>query len=82
MDLHDALKKVSQSISMHVPGHKNNTIGFLSDIKIDYDLTEVPGLDNLHEPEDILKELNDTLGSVHNCYAQLVVNGSTTGMLA
>ncbi|MDK6864100.1 hypothetical protein [Nosocomiicoccus ampullae] len=82
MDLHDALKNVSSSISMHVPGHKNNTIGFLSDIKIDYDLTEVPGLDNLHEPENILKELNDTLGSVHNCYAQLVVNGSTTGMLA
>ncbi len=82
MDLHDALKKISHSISMHVPGHKNNTIGLLSDIKIDYDLTEVPGLDNLHEPEDILKELNDTLGSVHNCYAQLVVNGSTTGMLA
>lgn len=82
MKLQDALKKVSSGISMHVPGHKNNTIGFLSDIKIDYDLTEVPGLDNLHEPENILKELNDTLGSVHNCYAQLVVNGSTTGMLA
>ncbi|WP_040928160.1 aminotransferase class I/II-fold pyridoxal phosphate-dependent enzyme [Nosocomiicoccus massiliensis] len=82
MKLQDALKQVSTGISMHVPGHKNNTIGFLSDIKIDYDLTEVPGLDNLHEPEDVLKELNDTLGTPYNRYAQLVVNGSTTGMLA
>ena len=49
-------------ISMHVPGHKNNTIGKLSDIiRLEYDLTEIPGLDDLHDPSEILKELNDKL---------------------
>lgn len=70
-------------ISMHVPGHKNNTIGKLSDIiRLEYDLTEIPGLDDLHDPSEILKELNDKLSlKKEGYYAQAMVNGTTNGII-
>ncbi len=70
-------------ISMHVPGHKNNTIGKLSDvIKPEYDLTEIPGLDDLHDPAEILRELNDKLSlKQEGYYAQAMVNGTTNGII-
>lgn len=70
-------------ISMHVPGHKNNTIGKLSDIiRLEYDLTEIPGLDDLHDPSEILKELNDKLSlKQEGYYAQAMVNGTTNGII-
>lgn len=70
-------------ISMHVPGHKNNTIGKLSDlVRPEYDLTEIPGLDDLHDPAEILKELNDKLSLKHEgYYAQAMVNGTTNGII-
>lgn len=70
-------------ISMHVPGHKNNTIGNLSDvIKPEYDLTEIPGLDDLHDPDELLKELNDSLSlKQEGYYAQAMVNGTTNGII-
>lgn len=70
-------------ISMHVPGHKNNTIGKLSDIiRLEYDLTEIPGLDDLHDPSEILKELNDKLSlKQKGYYAQAMVNGTTNGII-
>lgn len=71
------------SISMHVPGHKNNTIGFLSRIDWRYDMTEIEGLDDLHEPNDVLKRLNDQLSMKYKGYmAQIMVNGTTNGILA
>lgn len=71
------------AISMHVPGHKNNTVGKLSDlIKPEYDLTEIPGLDDLHDPAEILKELNDKLSlKQEGYYAQAMVNGTTNGII-
>lgn len=75
--------KDNNAISMHVPGHKNMTIGHLHQIDMNYDMTEIPGLDNLHYPEDVLEALNHTLSKKYSGYsAQAVVNGSTTGVLA
>lgn len=85
MRLIDRLKELDdkQVISMHVPGHKNMTIGYLKEIDMKYDMTEIPGLDNLHNPEGILLELNHKLSGKYEGYsAQAVVNGSTTGILA
>ena len=39
---------------MHMPGHKRNA-GSFSDVE-NIDFTEVEGLDNLHDPDGILKE--------------------------
>ncbi|WP_246095120.1 hypothetical protein [Salinicoccus cyprini] len=72
-----------ESISMHVPGHKNNTIGALSDIDWRYDMTEIEGLDDLHEPSGVLQRLNDRLSMKYKGYtAQMMVNGTTNGILA
>ena len=69
---------------MHVPGHKNNTIGHLSDhLNFDFDRTEISGLDNLHDAKEVLKELNDYLASKADGYhAQAMVNGTTNGILS
>ena len=86
MSLISKLKKLhnENSISMHVPGHKNNTIGELSAvIKPEYDLTEIPGLDDLHEPAEVLYELNSMLSEkAPGYYAQAMVNGTTNGIIS
>lgn len=71
------------SISMHVPGHKNMTVGNLSELKWTNDMTEITGLDDLHSPEGVLLELNNFLSDKYRGYqAQAVVNGTTTGILS
>ena len=39
---------------MHVPGHKNMTIGLLKNLDFKMDMTEISGLDDLHHPEEII----------------------------
>ena len=85
----DGIKKVDNEnlISFHMPGHKNNKEFFkkyLNNIDlVDMDLTEIPGTDNLHEPENIIKESHIKLSK---CYGSLksyfLVNGSTSGILS
>lgn len=72
-----------QAISMHVPGHKNNTIGNLNRLNLVHDKTEIQGLDNLHEPEEVLAKLNNWIaGKYDNYHAQILTNGSTTGIVS
>ena len=71
------------AISMHVPGHKNMTIGNLGRLDWTDDMTEISGLDDLHSPEGVLLELNEFLSAKYPGYhAQAVVNGTTTGILS
>ena len=68
---------------MHMPGHKRNMALFSDVANIeDIDFTEVEGLDNLHDPEGIIKESIDKtaeyLGTDKTYY---LVNGSTIGIL-
>ncbi len=73
----------SDMYPMHMPGHKRN-MALFSDVKNieDIDFTEVEGLDNLHDPEGIIKESIDKtseyLGTDKTYY---LVNGSTIGIL-
>ena len=73
----------SDIYSMHMPGHKRN-MALFGDVKNieDIDFTEVEGLDNLHDPEGIIKESIDKtsefLGTDKTYY---LVNGSTIGIL-
>lgn len=76
------LKRAS-AISMHVPGHKNMTVGSLDRLNWTDDMTEITGLDDLHYPEGVLLELNEFLSGKYPGYlAQAVVNGTTTGILS
>lgn len=88
--LYDALVQHSQRkpYSFHVPGHKSGSIlpskaeKHYRDI-LEIDLTEITGLDDLHHPEESIKEAQDLLstyfGSKHSFF---LIGGSTAGNLA
>lgn len=84
----DALTAFQQqkSISFHVPGHKNGELSALSSTvrsALSYDLTEVTGLDDLHYPEEAIKDAQSLLASAYNAdQSFFLVNGSTVGNLA
>lgn len=72
----------AQPISMHVPGHKNQTIGDLSFLSGQYDITEITGFDDLHHPEGVLKNSMTTIQRHPDYDAYFLVNGTTSGILA
>lgn len=65
----------------HMPGHKRNIEDGVSPFS--YDITEIDGFDNLHNPQGILKiameEAADFYGTDKTYY---LVNGSTCGLLS
>lgn len=76
-------------ISFHVPGHK---LGKIYD-KLNYknilnkiysmDTTEIPGTDNLHSPEGIIKKSQEMASEVFNSdETYYLINGSTCGIQA
>ncbi|WP_320162821.1 aminotransferase class I/II-fold pyridoxal phosphate-dependent enzyme [uncultured Trichococcus sp.] len=73
----------SNSIPMHMPGHKRNTALLGTDLPYNIDITEIDGFDNLHGASGILKEymeeIADFYGTERSFY---LVNGSTCGILA
>jgi arginine/lysine/ornithine decarboxylase len=69
-------------ISMHVPGHKNNTIGSLDKLNINMDMTEITGLDDLHHPEEVLYESMANITKHKDYDAFYLVNGTTSGILS
>ncbi|MFB4168719.1 aminotransferase class I/II-fold pyridoxal phosphate-dependent enzyme [Virgibacillus sp. JSM 102003] len=88
--LFDALQQFSEMspISFHVPGHKNGGIFpenaqayFNSVLKLD--MTELPGLDDLHAPQGAIAEAQNLAAEyfgADNTY--FLVGGSTAGNLA
>ncbi|MDO4535563.1 MAG: aminotransferase class V-fold PLP-dependent enzyme [Clostridium perfringens] len=78
----DYLEKELVPFSM--PGHKMGR-AFNNELKrifIEGDLTEVEGLDNLHNPEGIIKDAQDKLSKLYNSEkSYFLVNGSTCGNL-
>ncbi|WP_309091550.1 aminotransferase class I/II-fold pyridoxal phosphate-dependent enzyme [Domibacillus sp.] len=83
MPLLEALKKHQQKkpLSFHVPGHKNGLLA--SWMELSLDVTELTGLDDLHAPEECIKEAEDLLSDLHNTVeSKFLVNGSTVGNLA
>ncbi len=83
----EALEKhiAREKTSMHMPGHKGGK-GFSRSFQeqvLCFDATEVPGLDNLHNPGNvILDSMNacaQAFGAIHTFF---LVNGSTSGIHA
>ena len=84
----EALEKLHKNnpISFHVPGHKN---GLLSNLPrtiketMQYDFTELNGLDDYHHPKEAIKEAEILLARVYKSQKSFfLVNGSTVGNLA
>lgn len=82
-DLYKNLIEYSNSdyYPFHMPGHKRNIEDGVSPFS--YDITEIDGFDNLHNPQGILKiameEAADFYGTDKTYY---LVNGSTCGLLS
>lgn len=75
-------------ISLHVPGHKNGTIlperarPFFESI-LPLDMTELPGLDDLHAPQGMIREAENLAADFfHADHTFFLVGGSTAGNLA
>ncbi|MDN7247594.1 aminotransferase class I/II-fold pyridoxal phosphate-dependent enzyme [Planococcus shenhongbingii] len=73
-------------ISFHVPGHKNGELSGLPQAirtALSYDLTEVTGLDDLHYPEEAIRDAQSLLAATYGADESFfLVNGSTVGNLA
>lgn len=80
----EALKREDR-VSFHMPGHKYGGNGLRDHFNSfwDIDITEIPGADNLHDPEEILlaakKQAEDAYGSRESFF---LVNGSSCGIMA
>lgn len=78
--------KKQRNHSFHVPGHKHGTLSQLPDAfkeVMQYDVTELTGLDDFHHPEDVILEAQQLLTQTYKTDASFfLVNGSTVGNLA
>lgn len=78
----------SSTISFHVPGHKNGNFYNSDRIELwgnilNIDLTEIPGMDNLHCPVGIIEEAQYLTAQAYGVdRTYFLVNGSTAGILA
>lgn len=67
----------------HMPGHKRKGIGCTLDDIYKFDITEVPGVDDLHNPEEMILKSQEQLAKIYNTFASYyMVNGSTGGILS
>lgn len=69
----------------HMPGHKRNTelAEYLKILGAEYDFTEIYSMDDLHDPEGIIKECQENAQSLwHSEHSYFLINGSTSGILA
>ena len=64
----------------HMPGHKRQQTGLEDPYAID--ITEIPGFDNLHDPQGLILEAMERMaGLYHAKKSYLLVGGSTCGNL-
>ncbi len=67
----------------HMPGHKRNPqSGALAGF-YHFDITEIDGFDNLHQPQGLIKDAQErAAGLYHSQETYFLVNGSTVGILS
>lgn len=69
-------------IPMHMPGHKRKH-RFQMENPYELDVTEVEGLDDLHHPTGMIRDLQERISLEYGAdESYLLVNGSTCGILA
>lgn len=67
----------------HMPGHKRKGWGKLPQEMYLRDITEIDGFDDLHQPEGILRELQEHAAALYGAEESFyLVNGSTAGILS
>ena len=81
--LQGALRQAAAPVyPLHMPGHKRR-MAPAPDLPFSWDTTEVPGVDDLHEADGILKDAMDRTATLHGAARTwYLVNGSTCGLMA
>ncbi|WP_130837378.1 aminotransferase class I/II-fold pyridoxal phosphate-dependent enzyme [Lachnoclostridium sp. Marseille-P6806] len=85
MELINALHRQGEaSYPFHMPGHKRRAAGLLpEELPYRIDFTEIPGTDNLHEADGILRAAMERTARLCGVpWSRYLVNGSTCGNLA
>lgn len=83
--LFDKLYKIAESdvYPYHMPGHKRQGWGKLPESMYGADITEIDGFDNLHQPEGVLRNLQNEAARLYGAEESFyLINGSTCGVLA
>jgi len=85
----EALEGLTDSLPMHMPGHKRNPFWgtssscFLNRKLYELDFTEIPGLDDLHAPQGAIAEAQTLAAECfHARYTFFLVNGASVGVAA
>lgn len=81
MELRERLLQVAteDKYSFHMPGHK----GRFPSLFGKFDTTEIPGLDNLHNPVDVLCRAQDRVAGIYQAAkTYFLVNGSSVGIMS
>lgn len=84
MNVYETLVEYGKSdiYPMHMPGHKRNP-EFSMCNPYAIDVTEAEGLDNLHHPEGMIRDLMNRMKEIYRTEeTYILVNGSTCGILA
>ncbi|WP_257351274.1 aminotransferase class I/II-fold pyridoxal phosphate-dependent enzyme [Pseudalkalibacillus decolorationis] len=75
-----------EAYSFHVPGHKNGQLWPKTEWAqnlLSLDVTELSGLDDLHDPTSVIKDAEDMTARLYGAdYSYFLVNGTTVGNLA
>ncbi len=86
MRLIKALGKINNErlTSFHMPGHKSGRlIGESLKPFLAYDITEIPGADNLHHSESCIHETKIAISEYYDSKAsEILVGGSTVGLIS
>ena len=76
-------------IRFHVPGHKGGKglPGYFENLMKEnlflWDVTEIPGMDNYHEPLGVIKKSQELLSSLYGAEKSFfLVNGASSGIMA
>ena len=84
--IYEKLKQLKgkEDYPFHMPGHKRNLKrDSLLDEIAKIDITEITGFDDLHHPEDMIREFMDDLKQIYGTKeSYLLINSSTAGNLA
>lgn len=76
-------------VSFHVPGHKNGKVykkcenHILNNDLLSLDVTEIPGTDNLHAPEEMIKKAQEMAAKFFGAEQTFfLINGTSTGNIS
>ena len=86
LDAFLASHREKEKASFHMPGHKGSSffarLGY-GDLTADYDITEIPGADDLRHAESVIREISDRYSELYGSRRSFIsVNGSSALIMA